>query len=210
MQRFFPSTWNLDWSKNQFGDLPYYDLFLALDRQLSMSSSIKPFYIFTGIFAECFFSLPGHGQFAPQHHGVWDPNKKSADVWGTGDEKWPLTTERDSAEFTAELIIDLTKSGGYYRFCSGQYSIKEIAHEYELAKGVRPQLNFKGSIAELEDVTAKAKRESSMNKYYEWMGLPYQLLTLNGTYYMTELDNGLYPSVKSTSLEEFFKSDARL
>jgi hypothetical protein len=175
-----------------------------------MSSTVEPFYILIGIFTECFFSLPGHGQFAPQHNGVWDPEQKRAVVWGTGDEKWPLTTERDSAEFTAELISDPTKPGGYYKFCSGRYSIKEIAQEYELAKGVKVQLEYKGDIAELERITMKAKSEYPMNKYYEWMGLPYQLCTLNGTYHMKELSNDLYPKVKTTTLQEFFKSDPRL
>lgn len=209
-QRFFPSTWNLDWSKNKFGDVPYYDLFLAFERQLSLTSTIKPFYIFIGILSEVYFSIPGHGQFAPEHHGVWDPKRKSAEVWGSGDEKWPLTTEEDCAEFTAELVLDVNQQGGYYRFCSGQYSIKEIAKAYEEVKGVKVQLEFKGSVQDLARVTADARDKTPGDKYYEWMGYCYQLMTLDGTYYMSELDNDKYPAVKATTLQEFFKSEPRV
>ena len=75
---------------------------------------MKPLYIFIGILAEVFFSVPGHRGFVPANHGVWDPNAtpKRAEIWGSGDEKWQITTEHDFAKFTADLPTDLTKESG--------------------------------------------------------------------------------------------------
>ncbi|KAF2098910.1 NAD(P)-binding protein [Rhizodiscina lignyota] len=205
--RFIPSTWNADWSVLHWGDVPYYDLFLALQRQIAMSTTIEPIYIFVGIFHEVFFSKPGHGGFGPDSHGVWDPNGpvKRAEVWGTGDEKWQLTTEEDCAEFTAELLVDLSKKAGYYRFCSGEYSSREIANIYAQERGVQVNLDFKGSIEQLRATAEKAKREMGLGRFFEWGGYYFQLIQLDGTVYMERLDLKLYPWLKRTSLVEFLR-----
>jgi hypothetical protein len=54
---------------------------------------------------------------------------------------------------------------------------------YEAVKGIEVQLEFKGSIKDLADETAIARAATPPDKYYEWMGHCYQLMTLDGTYY---------------------------
>ncbi|KAL6821465.1 hypothetical protein V8C40DRAFT_267805 [Trichoderma camerunense] len=207
--RFIPSIWNLDWSQLQWGDVPYYDLFLALQRQLALSSTVDVLYIFTGILAEVFFSVPGHGGFAPSNHGVWDPESspKRAEVWGSGEEKWQITTEQDCADFTAELIVDLTKKGGSYRVCSFEHSIREIAGIYEDIRGAPVQLDNMGSIEDLRVTANTAEREIGLKRFWDWMGYFYQLYQLNGTCHMKQLDSKQYSSLRLTSLEEFLKDN---
>ncbi|KKP06917.1 hypothetical protein THAR02_00998 [Trichoderma harzianum] len=180
IQRFIPSIWNLDWSQLQWGDVPYYDLFLALQRQLALSSTVDVLYIFTGILAEVFFSIPGHGGFAPSNHGVWDPESspKRAEVWGSGEEKWQITTEQDCADFTAELIVDLTKKGGSYRVCSFEHSIREIASIYQKIRGDSVQLDYMGSIEDLRVTANTAVREIGLKRFWDWMGKQYSSLRL--------------------------------
>ncbi|QYT06331.1 NmrA domain-containing protein [Trichoderma simmonsii] len=209
IKRFIPSIWNLDWSQLQWGDVPYYDLFLALQRQLALSSTVDVLYIFTGILAEVFFSVPGHGGFAPSNHGVWDPESspKRAEVWGSGEEKWQITTELDCADFTAELIVDLTKRGGSYRVCSFEHSIREIASIYQDVRGVSVQLDYMGSIEDLRVTANTAVREIGLKRFWDWMGYFYQLYQLNGTCHMKQLDSKQYSSLRLTSLAEFLKDN---
>ncbi|OQV04912.1 hypothetical protein CLAIMM_09726 [Cladophialophora immunda] len=206
-QRFVPSAWNLDWSALEFGDIVYYDLFLAFQRQLAMSSRIKPMYIFIGFFAETFFSLSGHGVFDPSTHGVWDSaaGKPRAEFWGTGDEKWQITTEQDTADFTAALICDKSREGAVYRYCSWEYSIKEIAAIYEKAKGIPVELQRLGSLEDLVVTAQKSQQELGLSRFWEWMGYTYQIHQLGGKTMMKVLDDKLYPDLERTKLEDFLR-----
>ncbi|KAL6407464.1 hypothetical protein AUP68_10296 [Ilyonectria robusta] len=102
--RFHAASWNCDWRELKIGMHQSYDACIAFYQQAKLTSSIKPIYILTGGLTEVYFSLPGHGNFSPAYNGPWDPEKKTLDIWGTGDETWNLTTEKDAAEFSAEVI----------------------------------------------------------------------------------------------------------
>ncbi|OCT44374.1 putative NAD dependent epimerase/dehydratase [Cladophialophora carrionii] len=207
ISRFMPSAWNLDWTALDWGDIVYYDLFLATQRQLAMSSTIKPFYIFIGFFAETFFSLPGHGVFNPATHGVWDSNNGApkAEYWGTGDEKWQITTEQEAAEFTAALICDEAREPGVYRYCSWEYSIKEIAAIYEKEKGSAVRLECQGTAEDLKKTAAASQQELGLSRFWLWMGYTYQIHQMSQKTMMSKLDNKLYPDVKSIGLGEFLR-----
>ncbi|QKX64662.1 uncharacterized protein TRUGW13939_11838 [Talaromyces rugulosus] len=199
--RFVPSAWNLDWSQLEWGQVPYYDVFLALKRQLELSSTVKPLYIFVGILCEVFFSVPDHGGFAPANQGVWDPAPKRAVVWGSGHEKWQITTEYDAAEFTAELIQDLSNETGIYRFCSFEKSTREMAEAYERARGVKVTIDTAGSLEDLKVTARNTVEKLGLQRFWEWMGYFYQIYQLNGTFHMKNLDNDRYTAVDATSLE---------
>lgn len=192
--------------------MPYYDLFLSLQRQLALSSNVDVLYIFTGILAEVFFSVPGHGGFAPSNHGVWDPESapKRAEVWGSGEEKWQITTEQDCADFTAELTTDLTKKGGSYRICSFEHSIREIASIYQDVRGASVQLEYKGSLEDLSVIANVAVNKMGLKRFWDWMGYYYQLYQLNGTCYMKQLDSKQYSSIRLTSLAVFLKENMKI
>lgn len=183
-----------------------------MQRQLALSSTIKPLYLFTGIFAEVFFSISGHGGFAPKNHGVWDPDptNRRAVIWGSGNEKWQITTEHDCAEFTAEVVTDLTKESGYFRFCSFAHSTREMVTIYEGIRRVPIKLVHAGSLDDLRSDANAAVREMGLKRFWDWMGYFYQVYQLDGTFFMRELDNKLYPSVKPTSLEEFLKENIQV
>ena len=100
VQRFVADSWNYDWRTLQLGMRESYEPYMCFARQVELTSSIEPIYNFVGILAETLFSVPGHGTFAPEHHGVWDPERKEMQVYGSGHEIWHWTTERDAAEFT--------------------------------------------------------------------------------------------------------------
>lgn len=162
-------------------------------------------YIFVGVLSEVFFSVPGHGGFSPSNNGVWDGEAKRALVWGSGHEKWQITTENDAAEFTAELVLDLTKGTGTYRFCSYEKSTREMAQVYEEIRGIKVTLDHAGSLDDLRDVASTAVEELGPKGFWEWMGYFYQIFQLDGTVNMNKLDNSCYPEVQATSLEDFLR-----
>ncbi|KAM0335432.1 hypothetical protein ACHAQA_000478 [Verticillium albo-atrum] len=210
VQRFVAASWSCDSRNINLGVHQSYDPGLCFRQQAQLSSKIKPIYIFTGALAEVFFSVPGHGTFSPAHNGVWDPENKSMDVWGTGDEKWDMTTERDAAEFAAVLLgrEDATE-GGFFTLCSFQYSPKEIAKIYEEVRGTKVAKKMKGSLEELRQKALTARSQGPYGEYFSYIGLFYQLYQLDGTIALGDLDNERI-GVKTTGLKEFLQANPAL
>jgi len=82
-----------------------------------------------------------------------------------------------------------------------------MAKIYEEIRGVPVALNFAGSLEDLNSTVNNAQRELGLERFWDWLGYYYQLYQLDGTFYMGKLDNQLYPSVKTTPLEEFLKDN---
>lgn len=136
VQRFVAPTWNYDWHKVKLGQHESYDPNISFQNHVELRSSIKSIYIFSGVLDEGLFSVPGHGDFSLKNNGVWDPVKKSMEIWGTGKETWHWTTERDAAEFAAAIISkEDAAEGGSRSICSGEHTLEEIATIYEKVKG---------------------------------------------------------------------------
>jgi hypothetical protein len=117
VKRFLDACWNYDWRVLRFGiDEPVYDSTMAFMRQTSISSNIKHCYILSGMLAEVFFGINGQDGFTPKDDGVWDCHaspQKSMDIWGTGDEKWSLTTRENAGKWGIEVTTrDGAEDGG--------------------------------------------------------------------------------------------------
>lgn len=207
VKRFMPATWNYDWRKLSLGQHESYDAYISLYNHINKSSAIKPIYILCGGLAEVLFSVPGHGDFSPKNHGNWDPEKKRFEIWGTGDEIWHWTTEKDAAEFSAEIIgRDDAAEGGFWSVCSGANTLKEVASKYEEVKGTKVQIDFVGSVEDLRSKALKARTQGSATKFWPYIGYFYQLYTVDGTWTLNELDNGKL-NVRTTSLGDFLQSN---
>ena len=84
--------------------MPIYDPARAFHMQVALTSSIKPLHIFSGTFMDVIFGGEGQGAFTPREGGWWDPERKSLDVWGTGDEVICLSSEEDCGKWGVELV----------------------------------------------------------------------------------------------------------
>lgn len=205
--RFLAASWNCDWRQLKLGMHQSYDATIAFYQQAKLTSSIKPIYILTGGLAEVYFSLPGHGNFSPAYNGPWDPEKKTVDIWGTGDETWDLTTEKDAAEFSAEVIQrDDAPEGGFWELHSGAYTVRELARIYKEVRGVEVGFNHRGTLNDLKDLAYTLRDQKPYNDYYSFIGLFYQLFQLDGTYSLKKLDNHRL-NIKTTSIEEFLREN---
>ncbi|KAI1385139.1 uncharacterized protein F4822DRAFT_335332 [Hypoxylon trugodes] len=207
VKRFFAACWNYDWTTLKLGQHEGYDPFIAFQNHVDLTSDIKPIYIFTGVFAEVFFATPGHGDFSPRNSGLWDPERKRLEIWGTGDEPWHWTTERDAAEFAAELIQrDDAAEGGYWRLCSGVNTLKEIAATYGEVKGVDVDAEVMGNAKDLRERALQARREGSRRNFWLYIGWFYQLYTVEGTWSLKTLDNDKL-GLRTTTLQEFLQQN---
>ncbi|KAL7624787.1 hypothetical protein AAE478_006359 [Parahypoxylon ruwenzoriense] len=205
VKRFVASCWTYDWTALQLGQHESYDPFIAFHNHVQLTSEIRPIYIMSGVFAEVFFAVPGHGDFSPQNHGCWDPQRKRLDIWGTGDEPWQWTTERDAAEFAVEVVQrGDAAEGGFWRLCSGVNTLKEIAATYERVRGTKIDVRVMGSVTELGEQAVQARRRGSRNNFWSYIGWFYQLFTVDGTWILETLDNEKL-GLRTTTLEEFLQ-----
>jgi nucleoside-diphosphate-sugar epimerase len=208
--RFLAASWCCDWRQLELGMHQSYDPFIAFYQQAKLSSSIKPIFILTGALAEVYFSVPGHGHFSPAYNGPWDPENHSIDIWGTGDEKWDLTTERDAAEFSAEVIQhDDAPKGGFWELRSGAYSPKELARIYKEVRGIEIAYNYRGTLDKLKELAFSMRSQKPYNDFYGFIGLFYQLYQLDGTVSLKNIDNHKL-NVKTTSMEEFLRQNPEI
>jgi nucleoside-diphosphate-sugar epimerase len=161
----------------------------------------------TGALAEVYFSVPGHGNFSPAHNGPWDSEKHTIDIWGTGDEKWDLTTERDAAEFSVEVIQrDDAPNGGFWELHSGAYSPRELASIYKNVRGIEIAYNYRVALDDLRAFAHSLKDQEPYNDYYSFIGLFYQLFQLDGTYSLKNVENYKL-NVNTTSMEDFLRQN---
>lgn len=191
----------------KLGEHESYDPYLGFHRQVELSSTIKPVYIFTGVLAEVLLCVPGHGDFSPVNNGVFDPEKKEMHVWGPKDRLWHWTTERDAAEFTAEILQqDGIEGGGFWTVCSGVNTLEQIAKIYGDVRGCEISVLHKGTLEELERKALDARRNGSVLRCWEYIGWFYQLFTANGRWVLGGLDNERL-EVQTTSLIELLRVD---
>lgn len=69
VKRFVAACWSYDWTALKLGQQESYDPFIAFHNHVDLTSEIRPIYILSGVFAEVFFAVPGHGDFSPKNHG---------------------------------------------------------------------------------------------------------------------------------------------
>ncbi|KAE8383454.1 hypothetical protein BDV26DRAFT_302972 [Aspergillus bertholletiae] len=208
VKRFVANSWNCDWRNMSLGMQETYDPMLMFRHYAELTSSIHPVYIFTGVLGEVLFSVPGHGSFTPDNKGVWDPVGKRMEYYGTGDEVWYWTAERDAAEFTAEILqLEESDRGGFWNVYSGAHSLLDIARTYEKVRGEEVTLVRKGTVDDLRRNALEARSKSTRKyQYFEYCGFFYQLFTMDGTYrHPYIISDKLH--VQTTSLEDFLKQN---
>lgn len=102
--RYIASDWSLDFSRLEFGDLPIKDPMKHVAAYLDeRKDQIKGVHVLNGAFLE----VPWRS--------IWDAQEKNFIVWGTGEEKWDLTSYGNAAEYTAKVALDPKASG--YLYC---------------------------------------------------------------------------------------------
>ena len=93
--RYIASDWALDYTKLKLGDLPPKDPMIQIHDYLG-TKDIKPVHILNGAFTPFL---------------VMSLSRDPVEYWGTGDEKWDLTSYETCAQYTAAIALDPSASG---------------------------------------------------------------------------------------------------
>ncbi|KAB2571129.1 hypothetical protein BFW01_g7409 [Lasiodiplodia theobromae] len=210
VKRFVADSWNHDWRDAPLGHHESYDPYLSFRRQAELSSDIKPIYIFNGVFAETLFSIPDHGHFGFNDSNIWDSDHGRIKIWGTGHQPFYWTTERDAAEFTAEIVQrDDAEQGGFWNVCSGAHSLREIAGLYEQERQKKVTIQVMGTVGELRERSLKERAQGDKRHFETYIGWSYQYHAIGGTWIFHKLDNDKL-NVQPTSLAAFLKEHPEL
>ena len=100
VSRYIASDWSLDFRGLKLGDHPTKDPMKHVQAYLEereKEGKIKGVHVLNGAFTEI--------MWAP-FLGVVDAKGGVFTYWGTGDEKFEMTTYADAAAFTAEVVAD--------------------------------------------------------------------------------------------------------
>ncbi|KAF2664190.1 NAD(P)-binding protein [Microthyrium microscopicum] len=208
VKRFLAAGWNYDWRKIPFQSEPVYDAAIMFHAQASITSSIKPLHIFSGMLAEVFFGAGGQVGFSPEYNGVWDPTTtpRSMEIWGTGDEVWQFTTERDAGAWGVEVVTaDDAEEGGFVNLCSFETSLNGLRATYERVTSREVEVKKLGSVDELYRRAAEGKQKLGRAGFWEWHRCLFHANCVTGVWNMKDLQNGKYLSVKPQDLEAFLR-----
>ncbi len=207
VKRYLAAGWNYDWRKIAFESEPIYDATRMFHSQVSITSSVKPLHIFSGMLADVFFNKGGDKGFLPKDCGVWDPAAKSMDVWGEGTEPWFFTTEEDAGRFGVEAVVapDAEK-GGFICVCSFAHSLEEVKAIYEKVRGVTVTMNKKGTAEDLYALSAAGREKDGRAGFWNWHRYEFHANCVSGIWNLENLQNDRFPRVKATTLEEYLNS----
>ncbi|CAH0022423.1 unnamed protein product [Clonostachys rhizophaga] len=197
---FHASTWNLDWRQSP-GTHEVYDSLAHFAHHASMTSTIKPIYMFTGAIAEWYFVRSAKD---------WDRETKTVIYHGDPAFKTRYTTANDIANYVLEAITAPDAAeGGYIRVQSFEASPDDVVEAYNAAREGKAKANHK-RLGSVED--AKVKLDEGRAKYtkaewwnYAWYIYQYHIPLRTWDY--EPVDVARFSNVKQTSLEEFFRQN---
>jgi len=190
---FVASSWSRDWTNIRFGDFEHYNNHIAFEHQVATTSSIRPVYIFSGLFTDLLFTPYGPGGFDTT--GM----RPRMRYWGNGKtDKWPWTTQDDAVEWTIDILLygDGVQAGkgGFFKFSSGVTTIEELAAVYENVLETKIDVVREGDVEDLETKLAKLRKDNRTG-YSEYMSEAAAVIA----------SKGLWENKDITVLEQFKK-----
>ncbi len=109
--RYFASDYTLDYTRLQPTDIPAKEPMFRVNEYLE-SKPIQGVNVLIGAFIETWWTFLG----------FWRPKEYKLTYWGTGDEKWEMTTYDDTAKYLAEAALDPSAKGTLKCECGGHPS----------------------------------------------------------------------------------------
>ena len=215
IKRFHAASWNLDWAKMRLGTVESYDPLIAFSRQTALTSIIRPIYVFCGVLAMTLFGVPGAGALEG-NSAVWirkDERERILNVIGDGNTVTPYTAEADAADFSVAITTapDAEK-GGYYRFCSDEFTMNDLAATYKKVRQAECSVNRVMDVETCRQMINKARAEAENAaelrvRYGSFIGLVYGLCFAEGTYNPKPVDAKKHPDVRRTRLDDYIREN---
>ncbi|KAI8937276.1 hypothetical protein NX059_006483 [Plenodomus lindquistii] len=185
VHRYIASDYTVDYRTMDYGDLPPKDPMKDIMAYLKTKQRIVGVHVLIGCIMETFWVF----------FSGWDEQTNTFKYWGSGDEKWEVSTCQTAAEYVAAVALD-ENATGVVKFLGDRISIKEVADEMERVYGTRPNLVNLGPLA-------KGGDESPLEAVRK--NVSYLFLTGKATL-GNDLDNGKYPQVKPERVVDYLKA----
>lgn len=102
--RYIAGDWSMDFRKLEFGQHLLKDPMKHVQAYLEEKEAkglIKAVHVLNA----CFLEAPWPG--------LWNAKKQQLQYWGTGNEKWELTSRENAAQFTAKVAMDKEAIGWF-------------------------------------------------------------------------------------------------
>lgn len=96
VSRYIASDYTADFTKLDWGDIVVKEPMKHIKAYLDSKAKVNGVHILVGLLMEAFLA----------YFNVWDSKANKLYYWGTGSEKWDLTTYQTAAEFVAAVALD--------------------------------------------------------------------------------------------------------
>jgi nucleoside-diphosphate-sugar epimerase len=215
IKRFHAVSWNTDWENMPLGVIESYDPLISFARQALLTSSIKPLYTFCGVLAMTLFGVPGAGSLEG-NNGLWIRKKdgeRIINVIGAGATLTPFSVEEDVADFSISLTTSSeAEKGGYFRFCSDEFSLLQLKATYERVRGGKCSMNHVMDVETCKKMIKQARAEAVAagmlhEKFKDILGLVYAVFLDEGSYNIQPVDAEKFANVPRTTLEEYIRAN---
>lgn len=186
VRRFLPSDYAIDLFAAPEG-APQFDMRRRADNAID-ALPMQVVHVLNGAFMDMMLD--------PGTPGLVDVANSTVTLWGTGDERFDLTTVDDTARFTARVATDPADLSGVQYVSGEQASFNTIIAETEQITGRTLSRNVLGTADDLRSVVAAANDPWSV--VMQW----YFLAMLTTPSFPTN-DNNRYSDAHPTGLHEY-------
>lgn len=195
VSRFIPSDYSLDFTKTKPGSNRNLDLRREFHDQLR-NSGIAWTSILNGGFMEL---MAGNSPMI---------NHKGRKVSYIGDKTQLLdfTTMADTAAYTAAVAMDPNPTANFLRIASDTVNAIDIAQAAANVEGAPYTPGWMGTIGSTELMIRILRLFGGENELFPmWQGMQYMVNMFSGDGKLDPLDNGRYPDLTWTKIEDFFR-----
>jgi len=193
VRRFIPSDFSLNYFTLRLGQHAFLDFRLRVAKEVQ-NSGLEYTHILNGCFTDVLFS---------PFLGLYDAKGQSLTYWGDGEQKFDITTQEDTARYTAEAAVD-PKAVGVFAVAGDTVSVKDVARIYGEVKGIQLKLINKGPTQDLANWIEAEKAKSPYNPM-PYIAKQYLLPMLDGRGKLHDTVNAKYPHIKPTSLKQWLQ-----
>ncbi|CAN9186871.1 unnamed protein product [Alternaria alternata] len=190
--RYIASDYTGDYRNLDWGDLAIKEPMKHIAAYVEEKEGVEGTHILVGLFMETFLD----------YFGVVDKEGKKMSYWGSGDEKWDLTSYETAAEYIAAVALDPAATG-FFKFRGERKSARELAADVESVHGINLTMESRGLLTNLEaKLDGKGNTEKILDASVYFI--------LSGKIGLGEdVDNGKYPEVTPERFSDFLRRYSR-
>ncbi|KAF7675996.1 hypothetical protein GT037_005501 [Alternaria burnsii] len=190
--RYIASDYTGDYRNLDWGDLAIKEPMKHIAAYVEEKQGVEGIHILVGLFMETFLD----------YFGVVDKEGKKMSYWGSGDEKWDLTSYETAAEYIAAVALDPAATG-FFKFRGERKSARELAADVESVHGINLTMESRGLLTNLETkLDRKGNTENILDASVYFI--------LSGKIGLGEdVDNGKYPEVRPERFSDFLRRYSR-